>query len=179
MSYYLNETIQWISIITLIFFCLIMIKRPQFVGGDKTQQLMDHGYPLGSKFPLSEITSVEGEILCIQKSGNSAQKTLLIITTSGCSVCENLYPLLNKLKHTLLNTKVVWCAVGDMDYVKTTIQKNKLDLFVYHMEDIPGKILGTNRVPFAYYLNSEGVIQSRNVVNSYEHIINLIGGSSN
>lgn len=129
----------------------------------------DMGAPANELFPVTKFKTIDQEEISVQDS--FGKNTVLLITSTRCSVCKTLYPHIRPFisKHgSMFN--VISLMDGDMADVKTVRETHQLTHPIVHVTAEDLKAIKTESFPFGYLLTPEGKIIAKGFVKDGEDL---------
>jgi methylamine dehydrogenase accessory protein MauD len=132
------------------------------------------GLKPGKKAPDFTLPSVAGDEVALHDF--AGRKVLLVFTQSGCGPCKQIMPELNRLEGRDLQVLVL--NKGDAETTHEWADKLRLrfPVLVQHGLDISKKYEAF-ATPFAFLINEKGVIASKGIISSKQHIGYVLAGA--
>lgn len=130
-----------------------------------------HGVPHGEPFPELEFTDVLGQQVSLVQP--DTQGVLVAFTSVGCDMCKNLYPqLLRFLKRNPQFGSLMFME-GQAGQLGTVIADYNLTMPVIRVTGEDMRRLDTGFFPFVYFLDPDGRVISKSLVN-FEDQLDLL-----
>ncbi len=128
------------------------------------------GQPVGA-LAVQRLDGAEIQIGGLQPQGRS---TLLFFLSPTCPVCKELLPVLRSVRRTESGwLDVVLASDGDVAEQRRFVLANDLEGFPYVVSTELGLKFQVARLPHAALLDGAGILRSRGLVNSREHLESL------
>ena len=137
--------------------------------------LMVSGGPkVGEASPVLEVIDIAGHEYSIGAVRKDAKSTLLFFLSPNCPVCKTLLPVLKSSQKSERDwLDILLTSDGDSAEQQAFIEEYKLQEFSYILSSNLGMTYQVGKLPFAVLLDSEGIIRSKGLVNSREHLESL------
>ena len=137
--------------------------------------LMVRSGPLvGEAAPIVPVTDMNGRSISLGAASENARSTLVFFLSPTCPVCKTLLPVLRssgKSESDWLD--IILASDGDLEEQKKFISEYELADFTYVLSEALGMTFKVSKLPFAVLLDDEGIIRSKGLVNSREHLESL------
>ena len=132
----------------------------------------DHGVPKGELFPERVFQSRQGNELHLNSPGQTG--TFLFFTSSSCSTCKAFYPIANRFIKSNPQYRYIFLINGSEDEIDeiTALFDHRIDTVGSTPEHMLS--LQTGYVPFAYYLDQEGKVVSKSLINFEEQLYLMV-----
>ena len=137
--------------------------------------LMVSGGPkVGEASPVLDVIDIAGHEYSIGAVREDAKSTLLFFLSPNCPVCKTLLPVLKSSQKSERDwLDILLTSDGDSAEQQAFIQEYKLQDFSYILSSNLGMTYQVGKLPFAVLLDNEGIIRSKGLVNSREHLESL------
>jgi methylamine dehydrogenase accessory protein MauD len=137
--------------------------------------LMVRSGPLvGEASPIVAVTDMDGRKITLGAASESARSTLVFFLSPTCPVCKTLLPVLRSSGSAESDwLDIILASDGDLEEQKQFISEYNLSDFTYVLSEALGMTYKVSKLPFALLLDEEGVIRSKGLVNSREHLESL------
>src|SRR5262249_22129248 len=139
------------------------------------------GLKPGKKAPDFTLPSAEGRDISLHDF--SGRKVLLVFTQSGCSSCQKVVPELNRLAYVgrISNPSHAQILVVNNGHVQAT-QKWSSEVGAHFPVLAQEQFSISKRyqvfaTPFAFLINEQGVIVSKGIAGSRQHLAYVLGGA--
>jgi methylamine dehydrogenase accessory protein MauD len=130
-----------------------------------------HGPAVGGAAPQMDVTTIDGAPLRIGQTRGRMQ--LMLFVSPSCPLCKDLIPV---AKNFARREKLDLLFVGDDDLAeqRVLIARAGLEGFSFVNSPIVGRVYHVDRLPHAVLIGGDGVILSKGLVNSREHLESLV-----
>jgi methylamine dehydrogenase accessory protein MauD len=137
--------------------------------------LMVSGGPkVGEASPVLDVIDIAGHEYSIGAVREDAKSTLLFFLSPNCPVCKTLLPVLKSSQKSERDwLDILLASDGDSAEQQAFIEEYKLQEFGYILSSNLGMTYQVGKLPFAVLLDNEGIIRSKGLVNSREHLESL------
>ncbi len=137
--------------------------------------LMVRGGPkVGEQAPIVDVTDIEGRDLSFGNAREDAKSTLLFFLSPTCPVCKTLLPVLKSSQKTERDwLEIILTSDGDVAAQGAFINEYQLADFTYVLSTNLGMTYQVGKLPFAVLIDHDGIIRSKGLVNSREHLESL------
>ncbi len=137
--------------------------------------LMVSGGPkVGEASPVIEVSDINGTDLSIGAARPDKKSTLVFFLSPNCPVCKTLLPVLESSAKAEKDwLEIMLASDGDSAGQKAFIEQYKLQGFTYILSSNLGLTFQVGKLPFAILLDQDGIIRSKGLVNSREHLESL------
>lgn len=137
--------------------------------------LMVSGGPkVGEAAPVLDVTDVDGHDISIGAVRTDAKSTLVFFLSPNCPVCKTLLPVLKSSQKSERDwLEIMLASDGDAGEQQAFIDEFKLRNFTYILSSNLGMTYQVGKLPFAVLLDHDGIIRSKGLVNSREHLESL------
>ena len=173
--------ILWIAVLFLGFLLLGALRalgllswRLEQFEATTLKRLGRDGLKPGKKAPDFTLPNVDGKEISLHDF--AGRKVLLVFTQSGCSPCKAVVPELNRLERG--DTQVLVVNNGDPEATRkwSTEVGARFPVLAQDKFSISKKyeVFAT---PFAFLIDAKGVIVSKGIINSRQHIRYVLSGT--
>lgn len=137
--------------------------------------LMVSGGPkVGESAPVLEVSDIDGEDVSVGGARDDAKSTLLFFLSANCPVCKTLLPVLKSARKSEGSwLEVVLASDGEASAQRAFVAKEGLSDFPYLLSTDLGMTYQVGKLPYAVLIDEAGIIRSKGLVNSREHIESL------
>jgi len=137
--------------------------------------LMVSGGPkVGEAAPVLDVTDISGRDLSIGAVRTDAKSTLVFFLSPNCPVCKTLLPVLKSSQKSERDwLEIMLASDGDTGEQQAFIEDFKLGDFTYILSSNLGLTYQVGKLPFAVLLDHDGIIRSKGLVNTREHLESL------
>ncbi len=166
---------QWTLLFALGFLVLTMYRQLGFLLGLKDLGTEQDGLSTGEKAPTFDYTLVNGSPTTRARFESEGSWSFLVFADPGCVSCqdtllllERLAPRLEQKMRVLILTSATSAQIAVSDAFRSaTLSIGRIDA------DVSNKLYHTRTTPFAYLVDTEGVIQSKGIANSESAILKI------
>lgn len=178
-----SNIILWVVVIALSLLVLALARQV----GILHERVMPAGALLpttgpkvGELTPAMELTALNGARLTLGGEGGSTLATFILFISPTCPVCKSLVPtaksLINSEKTRL---RLVFASDGadtdkEMAQHKSYVHDLKITDYPYIISQQLGMSYEVSKLPFAVLIGSDGILKSKGLVNTREHMESLI-----
>lgn len=135
--------------------------------------LTGHGPVVGQAAPVLDVTTLDGAPLSIGKALAKGRKQLLLFVSPQCPLCKDLIPIAKNFART---EKLDIVFVGDDETKEQQAMIARLDMAGLPFVNGPlvGRTFHVDRLPHAALIGDNGILLSKGLVNSREHLESLV-----
>jgi methylamine dehydrogenase accessory protein MauD len=132
-----------------------------------------HGPAVGGAAPVLDVTTIDGAPFSIGRAIGKGRMQLMLFVSPHCPLCKDLIPV---AKNFARREKLDLLFVGDDDLAeqRAMIARSGLEAFSFVNSPIVGRTFHVDRLPHAVLIGDDGVILSKGLVNSREHLESLV-----
>lgn len=130
------------------------------------------GAEVGAEAPKLALQDIQGAP--VQIGGAATTPTLLLFVSPNCPVCKELVPVARSMAR---SEKLQLLFASDGESVeKHLAYVDAMDIgdYPYLVSTELGMQLGADKLPYAALIDSRGILSSRGLVNSREHLESLV-----
>lgn len=131
------------------------------------------GPAVGNKAPPIPAITLDGASVSVGGAAPGSALRLLMFVSATCPLCKNLIPMAKSFAR---DERVQLIFVGDdtVDAQRAMIERHGLGGYQFINGPDVGQAFEVGKLPFAVLLDADGVILSKGLVNSREHLESLI-----
>ena len=131
------------------------------------------GPAVGAKAAALPAQTIDGATVTVGGSAPGSVLRLLMFVSATCPLCKNLIPMAKSFAR---DERVQLIFVGDDDVQtqRAMIERHGLGGYQFINGPDVGQAYEVGKLPFAVLLDADGVILSKGLVNSREHLESLI-----
>jgi len=131
------------------------------------------GPAVGAKAAALPAQTIDGATVTVGGSAPGSVLRLLMFVSATCPLCKNLIPMAKSFAR---DERVQLIFVGDDDVAtqRAMIERHGLSGYQFINGPDVGQAYEVGKLPFAVLLDADGVILSKGLVNSREHLESLI-----
>lgn len=130
------------------------------------------GPEIGSPAPQVASQDIDGNPIAL--GGPSVQHLLLLFVSPSCPVCKELVPVAISLAKREKLRLVFASDGGDAERHHAYIEGMQIREYPYVVSAEVGMRFAADKLPYAALVDREGVLRSRGLVNSREHLESLV-----
>lgn len=137
--------------------------------------LMVAGGPkVGEAAPQLEVGDLDNRQVTVGGSYADERSRLIFFLSPTCPVCKSLLPVLKSAKRAERDWLAILLASdGDLAEQKRFVEQADLGNFTYLLSSDLGRAYQIGKLPYAVLIDQEGIIRSKGLVNSREHLESL------
>lgn len=131
------------------------------------------GPSVGSAAPAIPARTLDGAPVTIGGAAPGAALRLLMFVSASCPLCKNLIPMAKSFAR---DERVQLIFVGDDDAAvqRAMIEAHGLGGYQFVNGPDVGQAFAVGKLPYAVLMDAEGVVLSKGLVNSREHLESLV-----
>jgi methylamine dehydrogenase accessory protein MauD len=131
------------------------------------------GPSVGAKSGAIPATTIDGANVTVGGAAPGSSLRLLMFVSASCPLCKNLIPMAKSFAR---DERVQLIFVGDdtPQIQREMIEKQGLGGYQFINGPDVGQAFAVGKLPYAVLLDADGVILSKGLVNSREHLESLI-----
>ena len=131
------------------------------------------GPSVGSGTTVVEATTLKGDHIHVGGASKGKSLRLLMFVSSACPLCKGLIPV---AKSFAKDERLDLTFVGDDDAAtqRKLIEQQGLESYTFINGPEVGQAFAVGKLPYAVLLDGEGVVLSKGLVNSREHLESLV-----
>lgn len=176
-SLLISNLILWILVVALsvIVFALarqvgILHERVAPAGA----LMPTNGPKVGELTEQMKIADLRGDEVSVGGVDPSGTTTMVMFLSPTCPVCKNLVPTVRSLA-SREKLRLVFASDGDTAERHLAYSKDLgLDTYPYVLSQSLGLTYAVSKLPFAVLIGSDGILKSKGLVNTREHLESLI-----
>ncbi len=174
----ISNVVLWLVVAAMGFVILalvrqigVLVERVAPAGALAVQE----GARVGETAPRLSVDTLAGKRLEIAAPRDDERATLLFFLSPDCPVCESTLPALQSLaRHEAERLDVVLASDGARGEHERFVDEKGLGALPYVLSTDLGIAYGVSKLPFAALVDHEGILRSRGLVNSREHLESLL-----
>ncbi len=171
-----SNALLWLVVIALAFVVMALVRqigilheRIAPVGALATTR----GPEVGEAAPVLELVALSGAPLRVGGS-SPGRRTLLFFLSSTCPVCESLLPVLHRVaRDESPRLRVVFASDGEREEYLRFAEAKGIDPAGLVLSLELGLRFEVEKLPYAVLLDENGVVRSKGIVNTREHLESL------
>jgi len=131
------------------------------------------GPAVGEPAPVLDVATIDGMPLVIGKALAKGRMQLLLFVSPHCPLCKDLIPVAKSFaRHERLD--IVFVGDDDLAEQRAMIKKMDIGGLPFVNGPLVGRTFHVDRLPHAALIGEDGVLLSKGLVNSREHLESLI-----
>jgi methylamine dehydrogenase accessory protein MauD len=173
----ISNVVLWITVVLLA--CVVVALARQIgvlyervaPGG---ALMLGSGPVVGEAAPVVRVEDLGGTAIDVGGPSAGGRSTLLFFLSPTCPVCKTLLPVLRSIARTEGDAlSVVLASDGPREEHEVFVREQRLDAFPYVLSPALGITYRVGKLPYAVLLDGAGIVRSRGLVNSREHLESL------
>jgi methylamine dehydrogenase accessory protein MauD len=179
----MNETLV---VSNVILWCLVIVLTVVVVALARQVGLLhERVSPAGALMPTNgpkvgeltkamSLTGLSGDSVTVGGASGDGLATLVLWISPTCPVCKALVPTARSLAgHEKL--RLVFASDGDqLEKHQAYVRDLSIETFPYLVSQPLGIAYAVSKLPFAALIDSEGILKSKGLVNTREHLESLV-----
>jgi methylamine dehydrogenase accessory protein MauD len=176
LSLVISQVVSWIVIGALVVALLALARQVGVLHMRVAPAgaLTTAGGPaVGTGTTMIETQDLDGKHVHIGGPSKAASLRLLMFVSASCPLCKGLIPV---AKSFAKDERLSLTFVGDDDVAtqRKLIAQQGLEAYTFVNGPDVGQAFAVGKLPYAVLLDSDGVVLSKGLVNSREHLESLI-----
>lgn len=136
--------------------------------------VLGSGPKAGEAAPVLDVRDLSNRSLVLGGASPEGLSTLLFFLSPTCPVCKTLLPAIRSIARAEgRRLRVVLASDGPRVEHEAFVRDHRLGSFPYVVSTELGMLYRVGKLPFAVLIDHEGVIRSKGLVNSREHLESL------
>jgi methylamine dehydrogenase accessory protein MauD len=173
-----SQIVLWIVVVVLALTVVALVRqigvlheRVAPLGALSTRNAVE----VGQAAPQFDLIDLAGRPLHIGGRSADARSQLLLFVSPSCPMCKKLLPVARSFARSeRQGVALVLMGDGDRPSHEALIAQHRLQGVPFALAPIVGINLGIGKLPQAVLIDAEGVIRSKGIVNSREHLESLL-----
>ncbi|GLZ86456.1 hypothetical protein Pres01_25070 [Metapseudomonas resinovorans] len=170
-----SNVLLWCLLIALAFAVMGLVRQIGVLHGRLAPAgalMVDKGVAVNEPAPKVTAADRNGRPVNFGYAGEKAQ--LLFFLSPTCPICKSLLPAIKSIaKDQADRLEVIYVSDGDMDAQQALIAEHKLEDATYVVGPEVGMTYQIGKLPYAALVDKAGVLRSKGLVNSREHLDSL------
>ncbi|PLR77934.1 methylamine dehydrogenase [Bacillus sp. V3-13] len=168
--------VLWLLVVPLVILNLILFRQLGIMVMGTARGVNESGIPIGKKLPYFESEELDGVKWNLgQELG---KPSLFLFISPRCNECKKILPDFLKIS-SMYNVSPILVIFADKveaaEYINKIGFKGR-SLSISHEQALP---LDVSATPFAYAINSDGIVQEKGLVNTQGHIERYVKSVAN
>jgi methylamine dehydrogenase accessory protein MauD len=131
------------------------------------------GPAVGEAAPMMDVTTIDDVPLSLGKPLSRGRTQLLLFVSPHCPLCKDLIPIAKSFaRHERLD--IVFVGDDDIAEQRAMIAKMEMGGFPFVNGSLVGRMFHVDRLPHAVLIGEGGIVLSKGLVNSREHLESLV-----
>lgn len=135
--------------------------------------LSGKGPVVGEPAPVLDALTMEGSPIIIGKPRAASLKQLVLFVSPHCPLCKELIPIAKNFAKTE-KLDIIFVGDDDPDEQRAMIARLEMGGLPFVNSSIVGRSFHVDRLPHAVLIGGDGVLLSKGLVNSREHLESLV-----
>jgi methylamine dehydrogenase accessory protein MauD len=173
-----SQIVLWIVVVVLALTVAalarqigVLHERVAPLGALSTRNAVEVGQPA----PQFDVIDLAGRPLHIGGASTDGRSQLLLFVSPSCPMCKKLLPVARSFARSeRRGVALVLMGDGDRPSHEALIAEHRLQDVPFALAPIVGINLGIGKLPQAVLIDAAGVIRSKGIVNSREHLESLL-----
>ena len=173
-----SQIVLWIVVVVLALTVLALVRqigvlheRVAPLGALSTKNAVE----VGQASPQFDVIDLAGRPLHIGGRSPDGRRQLLLFVSPSCPMCKKLLPVARSFARSeRRGVALVLMGDGDRPSHEALIAEHRLQDVPFALAPIVGINLGIGKLPQAVLIDADGVIRSKGIVNSREHLESLL-----
>jgi methylamine dehydrogenase accessory protein MauD len=174
----ISQIVLWIVVVILALTVLALVRqigvlheRVAPLGALSTKNAVE----VGQAAPQFDIIDLAGRPLHIGGRSPDGRSQLLLFVSPSCPMCKKLLPVARSFARSeRRGVALLLMGDGDRPSHEALVAEHRLQDVPFALAPIVGINLGIGKLPQAVLIDPEGVIRSKGIVNSREHLESLL-----
>jgi methylamine dehydrogenase accessory protein MauD len=174
----ISQIVLWIVVVILALTVLALVRqigvlheRVAPLGALSTKNAVE----VGQAAPQFDVIDLAGRPLHIGGRSPDGRSQLLLFVSPSCPMCKKLLPVARSFARSeRRGVALLLMGDGDRPSHEALIAEHRLQDVPFALAPIVGINLGIGKLPQAVLIDPEGVIRSKGIVNSREHLESLL-----
>lgn len=175
----ISNIVLWIFVVVLSLLVLALSRQLGI--------LHERVAPAGALMPTSgpkvgelterlDLKNIQDGALSIGGAGDGGLATFILFISPTCPVCKSLVPTAKSLvKSESRRMQLVFASDGDaLEQHQRYAKDLGLDDYHYVLSELLGRTFEVSKLPFAVLIGADGILKSKGLVNTREHMESLI-----
>lgn len=173
----ISQIILWLLLIALIILVLALAKQIGVLHeriAPAGALSLDKGPKVGQQAPIFELPDVRGQRL-VKIGGQQLKHSLILFVAPTCPVCKKILPIAKDLiRAEKTDLQLILVSDGDKKQHEAFIERYDLMAYPYVSSPDVGISYQVGKLPYALFVDKQGMVRSKGLVNSREHLESLV-----
>jgi methylamine dehydrogenase accessory protein MauD len=137
--------------------------------------MTDRAVDVGDPAPALEVSDLAGRHVRVGGRREDDRAQFLLFVSPACPMCKKLLPVARSFaRREARDLELVLVGDGGRDEHEALIREHKLDGVPFLLSPVVGMTYGIGKLPYAVLIDHEGILRSKGLVNSREHLESLL-----
>lgn len=173
-----SQVLLWIAFVVLAL-ALFALTRQIGVLHERVAPLgalmMDGAVEVGDAAPSFEVRDIAGRPVTVGGRRTDGRSQLLLFVSPTCPVCKKLLGIVRSfVRSEGRGLEIVLVGDGERDEQERMIREHRLEGVTYVIAPEIGMRFQVGKLPYAILIDEQGVVRSKGLVNSREHLESLL-----
>jgi thiol-disulfide isomerase/thioredoxin len=177
-AYYVSYAVLWVLFLVLAVMVLLLYRHFGVIAIDSADGHARDGIAVGSRAPSSTLSDYGTSRLDLADVSKKSA-SILLFASASCGPCQGILPYFDRLAQAYRDSFHVAAITPSGDQAELRALAPTLDVVVDTDSEISAAF-GVKVSPFAFVIDSRGVVQSKGLVSEVGHVRRLLrqGGYS-
>jgi methylamine dehydrogenase accessory protein MauD len=171
-----SQIVSWLIIMGLGFAVLALARQVGVLHlrlAPAGALMTGKGPAVGEAAPVMDVTTIDDAPLSIGKPRTRGRAQLLLFVSPHCPLCKDLIPVAKSFaRHERLD--IVFVGDDELAEQRAMIAKMDMGGFPFVNGSLVGRMFHVDRLPHAVLIGEGGIVLSKGLVNSREHLESLV-----
>lgn len=173
-SLIISNIVLWVAVIGMAIIIVALVRQIGVLHervAPAGALMVKQGPKVGESSPVLELKDLSGRDMKIGGVSPRGRSTLIFYLSPSCPVCKTLLPAIKssrRSERTWLD--FIFASDGDLQAQHKFVEKHDLRDFPYVVSTELGITFQVGKLPYAVLIDEQGVIRSKGLVNSREHL---------
>jgi methylamine dehydrogenase accessory protein MauD len=135
--------------------------------------LTGKGPVVGEPAPVLDAVTLEGAALAIGKPFSAGRNLLLLFVSPHCPLCKDLIPIAKNFARTE-KLDIIFAGDDEPGEQRAMIARLGMEGLPFVNSSLVGRTFQVDRLPHAVLIGENGIVLSKGLVNSREHLESLV-----
>lgn len=159
-----SYVILWLLVLVMSWTLLRLLQRLQPV---KKLMMEDRGMPIGTVFPDLKFLTPDRDYMTLEKNG---RPKMIVFVSNRCEACKQVIPILTPYQQKRKDLQVIMLAWGVYEEIVRIGEEFDVNIPIGLISPAQYEMLDTKITPYCYFVDANGVIRAKSVVNDEEHL---------
>lgn len=161
----------WLLVLALAVLVLVLYRQLGELYLGTSEGRARDGLALGAKAPRFTLRDQRNAVTHFPTSAS----TVLVFGSPHCAPCVSLMPELAKLARSNAELRVLFVSAADYEANRRLAEEHRVEFPILTQDrESVSDDYGVRRTPFAFYIDSSGVVRSKGLVNGMGHLRSLL-----